>query len=179
MRASKIAYATMTDTDVSLYQTHSTYAQIEQQYGIKRAGAGRRPPGAGRGDQASSPATGSGSTPATSTGSRTTSRRATGPGRTRSATPRSARRSAARPARRSIDTATGKVVAINNTGNEDGERCTDNNPCEVDENGNVTVRQGINYAQETYGIAPCFGVGNKLDLSADGCALPKPAATRR
>ena len=35
IKATKIAYATMTDTDVSLYETHSTYAQIEQKYGIK------------------------------------------------------------------------------------------------------------------------------------------------
>lgn len=73
-----------------------------------------------------------------------------------------------------IDTATGKVVAVNNTGNEDGQSCTENNPCEVDQNGNVTVRQGINYAQETYQIPACFTTGNKLDLSAAGCTLPKP-----
>src|ERR1044072_4897849 len=35
VRASKVAYATMTDTDVSLYQLTSTYAQIQQRYGIK------------------------------------------------------------------------------------------------------------------------------------------------
>lgn len=73
-----------------------------------------------------------------------------------------------------IDTTTGKVVAVNNTGNEDGGRCTDNNPCEVDENGNVTVRQGINYAQETYTIVPCIAPGNKIDLNRPGCTLPKP-----
>jgi V8-like Glu-specific endopeptidase len=73
-----------------------------------------------------------------------------------------------------LDTATGKVVAVNNTGNEDGQRCTVNNPCEVDASGNVTVRQGINYAQQTYQIPACFGLDNKLDLSRAGCVLPKP-----
>jgi len=73
-----------------------------------------------------------------------------------------------------IDDATGKVVAVNNTGNEDGQRCTDNNPCEVDVNGTVTVREGINYAQQTYGIVPCIGTGNQIDLNRSGCALPKP-----
>src|SRR5437870_3712256 len=29
----------------------------------------------------------------------------------------------------------GKVVGVNNTGNEDGERCTENNPCGVAEAG--------------------------------------------
>ena len=35
LRADKIAYGTMTDTDVSLYQLTSTYEQIESSYGIK------------------------------------------------------------------------------------------------------------------------------------------------
>src|SRR4051794_29602706 len=35
LRASKLAYATMTDTDVTIYQLTSTYAQIQSQYGIK------------------------------------------------------------------------------------------------------------------------------------------------
>ena len=73
-----------------------------------------------------------------------------------------------------VDDATGKVVAVNNTGNEDGARCTVNNPCEVDENGAVTVRQGINYAQQTYPFTSCFTTGNRLDLSASGCTVPKP-----
>lgn len=73
-----------------------------------------------------------------------------------------------------VDNATGKVVAVNNTGNEDGGRCTDNNPCEVAEDGTVTVREGINYGQQTYRIPACFALDNKLDLSRSGCALPKP-----
>lgn len=73
-----------------------------------------------------------------------------------------------------LDNATGKVVAVNNTGNEDGGRCTDNNPCEVAEDGTVTVREGINYGQQTYRIPACFALDNKLDLSRSGCALPKP-----
>jgi hypothetical protein len=73
-----------------------------------------------------------------------------------------------------VDVATNKVVGVNNTGNESGERCTLNNPCEVDANGTVTVRQGINYAQQTYQIPACFGLDNKLDLSRSGCVLPKP-----
>ncbi|WP_367137062.1 serine protease [Saccharothrix sp. HUAS TT1] len=75
-----------------------------------------------------------------------------------------------------VDLATGKVVAVNNTGNEDGEECTDNNPCEVDENGRKTVRQGIGYAQRTHQIAPCLTGGGRVDLTAPGCGLPGPAA---
>ncbi|ROP41060.1 S1 family peptidase [Saccharothrix texasensis] len=75
-----------------------------------------------------------------------------------------------------VDVATGKVVAVNNTGNEDGERCTDNNPCEVDAAGEVTVRQGIGYAQQTFQIVPCLTGGGRVDLAAPGCGLPRPAA---
>lgn len=75
-----------------------------------------------------------------------------------------------------VDVATGKVVAVNNTGNEDGERCTDNNPCEVDENGEVTVRHGIGYAQQTHQIVPCLTGGGRVDLAAPGCGLARPAA---
>jgi len=63
---------------------------------------------------------------------------------------------------------------VNNTGNEDGETCTENNPCEVSENGTVTVREGINYAEETYNIPACFTSANVLALSASTCTLPKP-----
>ncbi|KPC81845.1 hypothetical protein ADL35_18515, partial [Streptomyces sp. NRRL WC-3753] len=35
LKASKIAYGTMTDTDLSLYETTSTYQQIEDSYGIQ------------------------------------------------------------------------------------------------------------------------------------------------
>ncbi|WP_428999891.1 hypothetical protein [Streptomyces cyaneogriseus] len=49
-----------------------------------------------------------------------------------------------------------------------------NNPSEVDASGNVTVRQGINSAQQTHQIPACFGRDNKLDRSRAGCVLPKP-----
>ncbi|MFJ9466910.1 S1 family peptidase [Streptomyces caniferus] len=177
IRATKIAYATMTDTDVSLYETSSTYAQIEQKYGIKPLELATDHPAKGA---AISVVSGywkkiyscniDGFVPTLKEGdwSWKDSVRYTPQCKTIGGTSGS-------PV---IDNATGKVAAINNTGNEDGEKCTVNNPCEVDENGNVTVHQGINYAEETYGIPKCFGVGNKLDLSAAGCALPKPAARR-
>ncbi|UGY93357.1 trypsin-like peptidase domain-containing protein [Streptomyces gobiensis] len=73
-----------------------------------------------------------------------------------------------------VNRATGKVVGVNNTGNENGRRCTLNNPCEVDKDGNVTVRPGINYGQQTYKITQCVTTGNKIDLTLPDCALPKP-----
>ncbi|MFD1150248.1 S1 family peptidase [Saccharothrix hoggarensis] len=73
-----------------------------------------------------------------------------------------------------VDVASGRVVAVNNTGNENGERCTRNNPCEVDETGAVTVRHGIRYGQQTHYVVPCLTGGGRVDLAAPGCGLPKP-----
>ncbi|MFB7306193.1 serine protease [Streptomyces sp. NPDC056192] len=173
LRASKIAYGTMTDTDISLYQLTRTYAQIESTYGIKALEL-----------NAAHPVQGTAITVVSGYWKRTyscnvdgfvyrlkegewtwkDSVRYTSACRTIGGTSGS-------PV---IDNATGKVVAVNNTGNEDGQQCTDNNPCEVDESGNVTVRQGINYAQETYGIVPCIGTASRIDLNRAGCTLPKP-----
>jgi V8-like Glu-specific endopeptidase len=173
LRASKIAYGTMTDTDVAFYQLTTTYAQIKSSYRINPLTVA-----------ATHPVKGTAITVASGYWKRLyncnidgfayrlkegdwtfkDSVRYTSACNTIGGTSGS-------PV---IDQATNQVVAVNNTGNEDGERCTVNNPCEVDESGNVTVRQGINYAQEIYQIPACFGVDNKLDLSASGCVLPKP-----
>ncbi|GGX89383.1 trypsin-like serine peptidase [Streptomyces hiroshimensis] len=173
LRATKVSYATMTDTDVTLYELNTTYAQIKQRYGINALNL-----------SADHPVSGTPIKVVSGFWKRIYSCNADGfVYRLREAdwtwkdslryTP-SCNTIGGTSGSPVIDTNTGKVIAINNTGNESGERCTMNNPCEVDENGQVTVRQGINYAQETYGIAKCIGIGNKLDLSLPGCALPKP-----
>ncbi len=173
VRASKIAYATMTDTDISIYQLTKSYAQIQSQYGISALTLNDAHPVQGSEIKVVSgywkriyTCNVDGFAYRLKEGAWTwkDSVRYTSSCNTIGGTSGS-------PV---IDTATGKVVAVNNTGNEDGQRCTDNNPCEVDESGNVTVRQGINYAQETYTIVPCVGAGNKIDLTRPGCVLPKP-----
>ncbi|MEY4630261.1 MAG: hypothetical protein RIQ81_381, partial [Pseudomonadota bacterium] len=65
------------------------------------------------------------------------------------------------------------VIGVNNTGNDDGGKCTMNNPCEVDENGKVTAIKGRSYGQQTYQIYTCLDAKNQLDLSVDGCKLFK------
>ncbi|CAL9317379.1 MULTISPECIES: serine protease [unclassified Streptomyces] len=173
LRAGKIAYATMTGTDVSLYELTSTYRQIETRYRIKALELDTVRPAQGTAIKVvsgywkriySCAVDGFAYRLKEADWTFTDSIRYTAACDTIGGTSGS-------PV---IDTATGKVVAVNNTGNESGGRCTLNNPCEVDENGTVTVRQGINYAQQTYTIAPCVGTGNKIDLSRPGCALPKP-----
>ncbi|MEV6025535.1 serine protease [Streptomyces sp. NPDC052036] len=173
LRANKVAYSTMTDTDVTIYQLTSTYAQIKSSYGISALSVADTHPVAGTAIKVVSgywkriySCNVDGFVYRLKEGDWTwkDSVRYTSACDTIGGTSGS-------PV---IDNSTGKVVAVNNTGNEDGERCTENNPCEVDQSGNVTVRQGINYAEETYLIPACFGTGNKLNLNASGCTLPKP-----
>ncbi|MET8505542.1 serine protease [Streptomyces sp. NPDC004787] len=173
LRASKIAYATMTDTDVSVYQLTQTYDQIRGQYGINALTLNDVHPTQGSTIKVVSGywkriygCSIDGFVYRLKEGGWTwkDSVRYTSACNTIGGTSGS-------PV---IDTATGKVVAVNNTGNESGESCTVNNPCEVDENGAVTVRQGINYAQQTYTLVPCIGPGNVFDLNRAGCVLPKP-----
>ncbi|MEI7033228.1 serine protease [Streptomyces pratensis] len=173
LRANKIAYGTMTDTDLSLYELTSSYRQIEDRYGIRALEL-----------DTARPVAGTAITVASGYWKRTYSCSVDGfahrlkEGRwtwkdSVRYTPecRTIGGTSGSPV---IDDATGKVVAVNNTGNESGQRCTDNNPCEVDENGRVTVREGINYAQQTYTMVPCIGAGSAIDLNREGCALPKP-----
>ncbi|GAB3581833.1 serine protease [Amycolatopsis endophytica] len=75
-----------------------------------------------------------------------------------------------------VDDGSHEVVGINNTGNDDGEVCTFNNPCEVDENGAVFARRGLTYGQQTYRIPACFSRDNQVSLTREECMLPKPAA---
>ncbi|MFE0174489.1 trypsin-like serine peptidase [Streptomyces sp. NPDC059002] len=177
LKATKVSYATMTDTDITIYQLTTSYRDITKKYGIKPLELDADHPVKGRAITVVSgywkktySCSIDGFVYRLKEGEWTwkDSVRYTPECQTIGGTSGS-------PV---IDHKTGKVTAINNTGNEDGERCTLNNPCEVDRNGNVTVRKGINYAQQTYGIVPCVGKGSKIDLARPGCKLPRPAAVQ-
>jgi V8-like Glu-specific endopeptidase len=73
-----------------------------------------------------------------------------------------------------VSTSTGEVIGVNNTGNENGERCTVNNPCEVDAAGNITVEQGAAYGQQTWWLYTCLTSTRAIDLNKAGCQLAKP-----
>jgi hypothetical protein len=68
------------------------------------------------------------------------------------------------------------VVGVHSTSNDNGESCTENNPCELDSSGNVTVREGAHYGQQVAGVAACLAPGSLLDLSRPGCTLPRAVA---
>lgn len=65
------------------------------------------------------------------------------------------------------------VIGVNNTGNESGQKCTENNPCEVDAEGKVTYKKGLNYGQQTSWVYNCLGSDHQLDLSLPNCELPQ------
>lgn len=72
-----------------------------------------------------------------------------------------------------IDAETREVIAVNNTMNDEGLECEINNPCEVSEDGSVSFKKGRGYAQHTYWIYSCLTEENKIDLDREGCRLPK------
>lgn len=174
LKASQILYGTMTGTDVLLYQLESTYGEIEENYGVTALLLS--PHRALEGDPIRIV---SGYWKRTYTCEIDTfihemreadwvwkdSIRYTQPGcKTIGGTSGSP----------IINTDTYEVIGINNTGNEDGERCTMNNPCEVDESGNVVVNHGASYGQQIYGIYSCLDADRNFDFTIDGCQLTQP-----
>lgn len=172
LQATAVEYATMTDTDVTVYRLSSTYADIRRRYGVPalRLSASRPHDGTPvrvvsgywrtiygcETDAAVYRLREAGWTWKDSI--RYTPECSTVHGTSGSPV---------------VDARTGQVVAVNNTGNDDGERCTLDNPCEVDRAGRVTVRRGAHYAQQTYPLARCLREGGDVVLDA-GCALPRP-----
>ncbi len=66
---------------------------------------------------------------------------------------------------------TGKVIGVNNTGSDDGQQCTMNNPCEVSKDGTIYAEKGMSYGQQTYRFYGCLNDTGKLDLEVKGCEL--------
>lgn len=173
LKAEKISYAAMTGTDVSLYQLDSSYADIKSKTGIDPLEVDAGHPTKGH---AITVVSGywketygcsiDGFVPELREAGWTfkDSLRYTNDCQTKGGTSGSP----------IIDNASGKVTGINNTRNENGEKCTLNNPCEVDENGKVSVHEGTGYGQETNLLTKCIAAGNKVDLSLPDCALAKP-----
>jgi len=171
LRAVSVAYATMTVTDVSFYRLDQTYAQVEALGGKALELSGRR---AGVGADIrvvsgywkrlySCKLDGIAHELREGAWKWVDSIRYSAPCDTIGGTSGSP----------IVDAASGKVVGVNNTVNENGKRCTQNNPCEVDENGAVSVRRGIGYGQQIALAVPCVGADSVFVLSAPGCGLPQ------
>lgn len=172
LRATKLAYATMKDTDVSFYQLSQTYAQIRASFGASALELSTTHPTQGAAIQVvsgywkriySCNIDGFAYQLKEASWTWRDSIRYTSACQTIGGTSGSP----------IIETSTGKVVGVNNTGNESGGRCTLNNPCEVSQSGQITVRQGTNYGQQTYNIPACIGPGNQFVMTRPGCTLPR------
>ncbi|GIG55965.1 serine protease [Longispora fulva] len=173
VRADTLLYATMTGTDVSLYRLSRTYAQLRSSFGVTAMTL-----------SAGHPANGSsmfipsgywkqvwtcsvnGFVPTLREGEWTwhdSIRYNTGCNTIHG--------TSGSPI---VDTASGQVVGINNTGNDDGAMCTLNNPCEVDADGTTHAYLGQSYGQETYWFTTCLDASRRINLTVSGCLLTKP-----
>lgn len=173
LRATSLSYATMTGTDIALYELAQTYEDIDDRYGIEplTVDAARSRPGTGINVISgywkrvySCDLDGFVHELHEAGWVMKDSLRYTADCDTIGGTSGS-------PV---VNTVTGKVVGVNNTGNNGGEPCILGNPCEVGRDGEVTVRPGINYGQQTYQLTRCTTVGNKIDLDLPGCGLARP-----
>jgi len=173
VRADRILYATMTGTDVTLYRLTNTYATLQSRYGATALTIASSPSAAGstigipssywrriwnckidsyvgtlREDQWT-----------WHDSIRYDTACDTIPGTSGSPI---------------VDATTGNIVGINNTGNDNGEMCTLDNPCEVDANGTTHAYQGQSYGEETYWFTTCLNSSRTIDLNIAGCRLTKP-----
>ncbi|WP_067468213.1 S1 family peptidase [Actinomadura macra] len=176
LRATRVEYATMTDTDVTIYRLASSYADIERKYAAPALLLSTsRPPDGTEISVVSGYWKRIFGCRTEATVHRLREGEWTWKDSIRYAPEcRTIHGTSGSPV---IEVRTGRVVGVNNTGNDDGKRCTLNNPCEVDRDGGVTVRKGIHYAQQTYLLARCLSRGNDV-LLGKSCALPRPAAVR-
>lgn len=171
--AVELVYATMTNTDLAIYKVRQTYSEIKTKYNIRPYIMDSRKPYEGENIEVISGYWKRGyscnidtyihelredkwtfrdSMRYTNTGCNTIGGTSGSP---------------------VIRAGTKTVIGINNTGNENGRKCTMNNPCEVDANGVVNVIKGASYGQQTYNIYTCLTATNEIDLSKAGCNLTK------
>ncbi len=171
VRSTQIVYATMTGTDVSIYELENTYAEIENKFKTKAIMVESAHPVAKDAIQILSgywhtgyacnidsfvyqlkedAYTWSDSLRYSKEGCHTIHGTSGSP---------------------IISANTHKVVGINNTGNDDGERCTMDNPCEVSTDGQVYFEKGISYGQQTYIFYTCLDQNGKIDATVPGCKL--------
>jgi hypothetical protein len=71
-----------------------------------------------------------------------------------------------------IEAGTRTVVAVNSSVNENGGRCTLNNPCEVDQDGVISYERGRGYGQAVSWLYSCLDESREVNLRVPGCLLP-------
>ncbi|RJQ81070.1 serine protease [Pseudonocardiaceae bacterium YIM PH 21723] len=71
-----------------------------------------------------------------------------------------------------VSVKTGEVIGVHNTGNDNGELCTQDNPCEV-VGGKPQAVKDRKYGQQTSALVACLAPGSEFDLNRPGCSLTK------
>ncbi len=171
VNSTQILYATMTGTDVALYELELTFAQILKKFGVHALTIESQHPSAGEPIQILSGYWQKGysceidgfvfklkeddyvwddSIRYTEGGCKTIHGTSGSP---------------------ILSARSGKVIGINNTGSDNGEECTMNNPCEQSNDGSIFVKKGLSYGQQTYRFYGCMNASGKLDMNTRGCDL--------
>ena len=174
LTATKILYATMTKTDMTLYQLKESYDEIKSKYSVHPFTLANRFPAVGEGIDIISGYWRRGYSCKVdaivhelreASWTMMDSIRYSRPGcETIGGTSGSP----------IISLDTKEIVGVNNTGNEDGKKCAMNNPCEVDESGKITYEKGLSYGQQVSWLYGCLTEDRKIDLNIAGCQLVKP-----
>ena len=170
--ASMLEYATMTKTDIALYTLQKTYRQIEDEYGVEAYTLSSERPNIGDDIEIISGYWHRGySCEIEEVIHRLKEANWTFHDSLRYSRPgcKTIGGTSGSPV---ILSGTKTVIAINNTGNESGRECTLNNPCEVNEEGQVYYKKGYSYAQQTELIYSCLDDELRINLELEGCELP-------
>ncbi|GEM_PF-2159445 len=67
------------------------------------------------------------------------------------------------------------IVGVNSSSNTDGEKCTEDNPCEVGADGKISVHTDQAYARQVTVLNDCIAAGSVFDVDAPGCTLAAAA----
>jgi V8-like Glu-specific endopeptidase len=175
--AEKVIYATMTKTDITLYRLTETFEEIEKRLGVRALTLSSAPTKAGGSIEIASGFWAIGyacDVDAISPGHRESveadvyewknALRYSEPGcDTKGGTSGSP----------IVQAGSRTIIGINNTGNESGEKCTENNPCELDRDGNVVrYEKGLSYVEQIHYIYSCLDSNLNFDVTLDTCNLP-------
>lgn len=174
LKATKLVYGTMTDTDFALYELERTYIQIKEEFNVSPLIMSDKKPEVGEGIEIISGYwkrgyacridaeiyrlkegrwTWKNSIKYSAVGCETIGGTSGSP---------------------IISANTREVVGINNTGNgAGGGECELMHPCEVSEDGEIVDDNKRSYGQQTYNVYSCLDKKFNIDLSIEGCTLPK------
>lgn len=170
----KVLYATMVDTDVTFYESNMTYEEIQSQYGVEALTIGEDLVAVGTPISIVSgyweiltSCEAEAIAPILKEGDwiwknsiRYSSKCMTKGGYSGSPV---------------IADNTRTVVGIHNTGNNGKLDCSDMNPCEQNENGELIFRElNRRYAQQVYPFYGCLDANYDFDLTLASCSVPKP-----